>query len=699
IGMFNKLSFVRSPTMQGNVTWLYTPGKATGTLPAFDGPGSKWMTSSRAANDANAARGFFAPQSSYSITVNYTPINNIAVDARGGFFWDNYKDTGIAEASSVTYQTSSVGLSFVPPNLQGPAGTRNFAAAQRTRFDLFKRLTGQVDVTYIGEAHGQHRLKGGYGIQWLGNNVDISYPGGGYILVHWDRSFTSLITGNTDRGQYGYYEINQRGTIGTLSVVGQQAFYANDEWQITPRLTLNLGARFERETIPAFDNASLSLRNYRLTFTWQDKAAPRFGASFDLFGDGGTKLYGSWGRFYDRTKYTLMRGPFGGDIWTIRYRSLDTLNVFSLGGGNLPGRDLWNPSVPDSFRSRTIPSFGGDTVDPSLRPASQDTISLGVEHEWRRNQIFGVRYLHQNLRRTIEDLIGVVRGEDMLIYANPGEGLAEQVTFITGLTAPFPYPKPSRRYDAVEFTFSKRPSIGWFGDFSYTWSRLFGNYAGIANSDDIRTPTTGVSHVTSQQQEGSIARPGSYANSNWDLDEIMFDSLGKLDPEGLLATGRTHVFKFKGGYEFGWGAEVGGFVYAGSGTPLSTKVLTTNFLPVLVEGRGDMGRTPTLAYADLLLAHTIRIDDVRGVRFEFNLLNAFNSKTSRHRFEHLNRGAGVPRASSAIDLSRVDLRRGYNYRAFIAATPDGTNAFDPRYNMDDLFNAGFSARLGIKFVF
>jgi hypothetical protein len=59
----------------------------------------------------------------------------------------------------------------------------------------------------------------------------------------------------------------------------------------------------------------------------------------------------------------------------------------------------------------------------------------------------------------------------------------------------------------------------------------------------------------------------------------------------------------------------------------------------------------------------------------------------------------VQRISSAIDLSGVDLRQGYSYRELITASPDGANAFDPRYRMDDLFNPGLSGRLGLKFIF
>jgi hypothetical protein len=52
-----------------------------------------------------------------------------------------------------------------------------------------------------------------------------------------------------------------------------------------------------------------------------------------------------------------------------------------------------------------------------------------------------------------------------------------------------------------------------------------------------------------------------------------------------------------------------------------------------------------------------------------------------------------------MNLSNVNLRNGYDYNTLIRATSDGADAYDPRYGMDDLFNEGLSARLGVKWSF
>jgi hypothetical protein len=122
-------------------------------------------------------------------------------------------------------------------------------------------------------------------------------------------------------------------------------------------------------------------------------------------------------------------------------------------------------------------------------------------------------------------------------------------------------------------------------------------------------------------------------------------------------------------------------------------------VPLFVNGRGDMGRTPFLSRTDLLVSHELNLMQDKRLRFELNILNVFNQKTATHIFNSLNRGAGLARADSAIDLSRTDLTQGYDYNALILASPSGRNAYDPRYGQPDLFQTGAQGQFSVKFLF
>ena len=59
----------------------------------------------------------------------------------------------------------------------------------------------------------------------------------------------------------------------------------------------------------------------------------------------GSKISGSYGRYYDWTKYELARGTFGGDVWTTRYRSLDDPDPSKLSRAALTGtKSLGQPA-------------------------------------------------------------------------------------------------------------------------------------------------------------------------------------------------------------------------------------------------------------------------------------------------------------------------------------------------------------------
>jgi hypothetical protein len=228
---------------------------------------------------------------------------------------------------------------------------------------------------------------------------------------------------------------------------------------------------------------------------------------------------------------------------------------------------------------------------------------------------------------------------------------------------------------------------------------LFGNYAGLQSTDEIRPPTLGGVYGGNQQFAGQIFRPGGNANRSFDLDEALYDANGNPGLFGRLPTDRPHVFKFYGAKQFKFGTEIGTFFRVMSGTPVTTQVVTHNQIPMYVEGRGDAGRTPTFSQTDLLVAHEFKVGsgDGKRLRFEMNMTNLFNQKTSMFTFDRYNR-EDRPQ-SSGIDLSTTDLAAGFDWHAAVAATGDGAGATDPRFGKAAIFNPGFEARFGVKFSF
>ena len=91
--------------------------------------------------------------------------------------------------------------------------------------------------------------------------------------------------------------------IGTMD----SGVFAQDNWKISPRLTLELGLRWDYEALPpadpAFTTAAGSFVPYPgLTNTPTDKKnfGPRIGFSYNVDGDGNTVLRGGYGFYYGR---------------------------------------------------------------------------------------------------------------------------------------------------------------------------------------------------------------------------------------------------------------------------------------------------------------------------------------------------------------------------------------------------------------
>ena len=431
-----------------------------------------------------------------------------------------------------------------------------------------------------------------------------------HVTVVWGQPRTAL-DGRVVSGRYGYWSWRQFGTLGKVNVNNLGLFF-QDAWTVNNKLTINAGVRTERETIPSYrENLD------GIEFSFGDKLAPRAGFAYDMKGDGKWKLYGSWGIFYDTMKLELPRGAFGGDVWVEDYYTLDTLEWNQLMvNGSTPGTYIESVDYRIPSNDPACPECGA--IDPDLKPFKQTEFVAGIEHELSPRMAIAARYVHKQVGRAIEDVGVIVPGIGEVFYiANPGEGVATTIEAADCPTCPG-LPEIERQYDALELKFNRRFADNWQFGASYTLSRLYGNYPGLASSDEIARVSPNVTRLF----DGLV---------------MAFQPGDESGVYGNLNTDRPHQFKFSGVYQFKTRTTVAGAFRAGSGIPISRFMNMISSLPVFYEGRVSDGRMPWVSVTDLNLIQEVPLGGRLRGQVAVNILNLFDQKGETDVFRNFGR--------------------------------------------------------------
>src|SRR5579871_3339890 len=192
------------------------------------------------------------------------------------------------------------------------------------------------------------------------------------------------------------------------------SIYAQDSWKLRPRLTLNLGLRWEyfgvqHNADPNLDSnfyfgsgatffdrirsgAMMTAPQSPIGELWKPhygNFAPRLGFAWDPIGDGKTSLRGGYGLSYERNfgdvTFNVIQNPPNYFVLGLTSADVGTINVTPDNAGPLAGTG-----------SKALPRSTGRIVDPNIPTAYAEFWSFSAEHEITKNTVAAAEYTGSN---------------------------------------------------------------------------------------------------------------------------------------------------------------------------------------------------------------------------------------------------------------------------------------------------------------
>ncbi len=188
----------------------------------------------------------------------------------------------------------------------------------------------------------------------------------------------------TPVGCYSYFHQTVGGTTFDLATV-DYGFFVQDDLKLSSRLTLNLGARYDYESIPG-QQANLVVANFAPsanTISDKNNISPRLGFAWDPFGLGKTTVRGGFGFYYGRIPNVNILGA--------RFAS-----------GAPAGQLSYNIPSPTAVGAPLLPklpaSFAGQTpdiqyIDSHLQNPYTEQFDFAVQQDLGQGTILSLSYL------------------------------------------------------------------------------------------------------------------------------------------------------------------------------------------------------------------------------------------------------------------------------------------------------------------
>jgi Carboxypeptidase regulatory-like domain len=294
-------------------------------------------------------------------------------------------------------------------------------------------------LDHVSYLHGNHAFKFGGEILSNQSTSDVTSNGRGTLTFG---TLTDFFSGVPDAANGGSASILVGNLVRHFTYSGYAVFF-QDDWRVRPRLTVNLGLRYELNTVPKerdslqgnFDTTrGLTQVGAGLLSPYNgdhNNFSPRVGFAWDMFGNGKTVLRGGGGILYEQMSLDVFQGignsfglrvePTGDQLCangtcTPGPGSIAVANV-SFTGAALDAATLGSVAYGWANNSPTVPVFNfvsacgdGNTfltgsttfkppqcnaimVNPNLRTPYVTNWSLGIQRSLTNNLSLDVSYV------------------------------------------------------------------------------------------------------------------------------------------------------------------------------------------------------------------------------------------------------------------------------------------------------------------